>query len=1278
MNAQSEIFPIFVRAEYQENQTFARFQSDAQRAADLAKQEFAAVGQIIDQALSVERNSAGSLDLGVDELRAAAVAQEQRATAAREVADATLRAAQADGAFNTEMREGVQAARQYATEQERLSGVLQGQVVVQDAVQRELNETASATEGVINAQRRGTDSRGNVINSVRAERTAFIQLGQQMQDVTVQAQFGTNALQIFTQQAPQAAFALTGLANSADSTKARIGSLATFLSGPWGAALFAATAIVGPFVAMMFKAGDAADDTASSIEQLIEQKRKSVIETENATSAEAAFAVTLDGVTSALRENADAMEALNQLKKTSAESALDQANATFAYAVALQFENQQQLLNAQALLDAQIVRASGPGMGNELAALGLEGLSDDLDARINAFAEGSTRLTQAKAAISAAQARVSVELGQESSSDQINRRYNAMIDNAREAAEESGNVGKALQDEVAGIEAAREAELDRDKKTSSSNGSSRNTGAERAAREAQRLAEFGREAASEIEAIQNRFIEIPPEVAKVNQSVSSLDDLIAELGERKPANFEALIEQARTLREELADFGVEDALDNLFDGMREDTAFQLQQQRLILVGRDEEAEVLRTLRGLQEKYGDEALRYREEVENIVAARRREEDVIDSIGDKIDAYRSATQSVRQELEGLFSGEDFDLQGVFDQLSARISVEQLFGDALRRIDDAVVTSFDNSADELEENVERAGQSFDTVADEADDLAARLSAVRFDDPGTGTPGTSAGIGAEFDAAFGDPGAVAAANDNGIEVIGKATEKAADGVAGMDPNRYSVLLGEALTDPLLANLPPELAKSLSPVLSQAIGGLLTAGPVGGVLGGLSGLFTGKGPLAGALGDTLTGALGKAFGGAQTGQQTSLILDALGIGNSKTGSTVGGAIGGAVFGPAGSLAGSILGGLVGGLFKKTPDGNLGVTGVGERTQVRSRNAEIGQNLENLAGSLEETLQRIADELGTEVGAFSVSLGQRNDFFRVGGDANFDAGAKNTNGALYDGTDPEQALRVALIDAISDGAIAGLSAAEDRLLRAGNDFEKSLADVLTFRSVFDRLEGLQNPLRAEINALNSEFSQLIELFERAGASAEQFAQLEQLYDLERAQLVEEATDRIAGSLQDLIDDLTTGDNGFSLRQRRASAEEEFNDLRDRVEAGDTTAFDDFEDAARTLLDIEREIFGSQQGYFERLEEVLAASQQAVAEQEALIGSGSGFADPFSGSGNSGGVNTIGVSIAEQTNELSARLDAVNANLGRLGSIDQHLSNINQQFSSQRLLPPMAI
>ncbi len=181
MNATSEIFPIFVRAEYQEGQAFARFQSEAQRSANNVKQEFQALGKVVGDALSGGLNSAGSLNLGVDELRAATVAQQQRATAAREVADATLRAAKADGEFTKEMREGVQAARLYATEQERLLESLRAQIPLQTAIQTELNQTASAVSVLVGENLKLAQAEaarvngGNLLNAIQRETGAGLQ-----------------------------------------------------------------------------------------------------------------------------------------------------------------------------------------------------------------------------------------------------------------------------------------------------------------------------------------------------------------------------------------------------------------------------------------------------------------------------------------------------------------------------------------------------------------------------------------------------------------------------------------------------------------------------------------------------------------------------------------------------------------------------------------------------------------------------------------------------------------------------------------------------------------------------------------------------------------------------------------------------------------------------------------------------------------------------------------------------------------------------------------------
>ena len=213
----------------------------------------------LDAALRVPRNSAGALDLDASGTAAAAAAQQARAVAAREYAQAIGMVAREEGQHSLAMRQSLVAAQELAQAEERRAAELAQTAQIMGAVQERLNRQASATEAVTNATNRSRAANDNAISGIGAQRAAFGMLGQQMQDATVQLQMGTSALTVFSQQAPQAAFALSGLAGSADKTKAAIGSAAAFMAGPWGAAIFAATAVLGPFIARLFDTATAAD-----------------------------------------------------------------------------------------------------------------------------------------------------------------------------------------------------------------------------------------------------------------------------------------------------------------------------------------------------------------------------------------------------------------------------------------------------------------------------------------------------------------------------------------------------------------------------------------------------------------------------------------------------------------------------------------------------------------------------------------------------------------------------------------------------------------------------------------------------------------------------------------------------------------------------------------------------------------------------------------------------------------------------------------------------------
>jgi hypothetical protein len=298
-----------------------------------------------------------------------------------------------------------------------------------------------------------------------------------------------------------------------------------------------------------------------------------------------------------------------------------------------------------------------------------------------------------------------------------------------------------------------------------------------------------------------------------------------------------------------------------------------------------------------------------------------------------------------------------------------------------------------------------------------------------------------------------------------------------------------------------------------------------------------------------------------------------------------------------------------------------------------------------LGGNVIDVIADIARQLGGSVDGArgAVSIGSRSGNFRV--DPTGQGRTKTSKGALDFGEDSEAAIAFAVQDLINDGVITGLRASEQRLLQAGRDVQAALEDVLTFRSVFDRLQQIKDPVGFAVTQLNREFENLIELFTRAGASAEEFAQLEELYGLERARAIEEATSRTSDALKQLLNDLKIGDSGLSLRSRRSNALGQFNDLAGRVAAGDSSAFDDFAEISQQLLDIERQLFGSTQSYFDRLAQITALTEQAIAGQGNVVGIGATLpGSPFDDR------TEINRSIDQQTAEVTGWLRAINDNL----------------------------
>jgi hypothetical protein len=269
-----------------------------------------------------------------------------------------------------------------------------------------------------------------------------------------------------------------------------------------------------------------------------------------------------------------------------------------------------------------------------------------------------------------------------------------------------------------------------------------------------------------------------------------------------------------------------------------------------------------------------------------------------------------------------------------------------------------------------------------------------------------------------------------------------------------------------------------------QALQGATTGAAIGGILGGNQ---------ASQFGAMAGGALGQVFGEKFLSKGLSSIAKGLGD----------------FAGPLGSILGSVAGSLLGGLFKGGPDWattNLasGATG-GNKDQQKGA---VGQAV----GAFDQALQQIAGQLGATVGDFNTSIGLHNGNWHVSTAGR--TGTLRTTRGWSDVTDfgpnAEAALTAAIQDAISDGAFLGLSDGVKRIISGGGDLDTQLKKAVSFQSVFSELEKLKDPVGAAVKALDSEMTYLRSVFGEAGASAAEYAQLEELYQLKRRDIIEKS------------------------------------------------------------------------------------------------------------------------------------------------------------------------
>lgn len=274
----------------------------------------------------------------------------------------------------------------------------------------------------------------------------------------------------------------------------------------------------------------------------------------------------------------------------------------------------------------------------------------------------------------------------------------------------------------------------------------------------------------------------------------------------------------------------------------------------------------------------------------------------------------------------------------------------------------------------------------------------------------------------------------------------------------------------------------SLPRALGRIIGNAALGSAAGGVTGGSS--------LGGSIGGVIGGELGKSF----LTSGLSAISKSLG----------------AAAGPLGAIAGGLVGSVLGGIFGggEGRSGSTRIIGgvIAGRQGTNSGNLAASNQL---AGSVIEQFSQILQQLGATgyTGSPTVSIGKRDDNFRV--DPTGRGMTKLNNGAIDFGQNEQAAIQYAIRNMLGDVQLIGVSPTALNMLNRAPDLATGLEQVQRFQAAMAELKERTDPAGAALEALDKEMAALRTSFMEAGASTQELADLEKLYQQKRADVIKE-------------------------------------------------------------------------------------------------------------------------------------------------------------------------
>lgn len=1031
-----------------------------------------------------------------------------------------------------------------------------------DNLARSQRQQAAAARAAAAEQKRAAQE---VASSLARQRQGYQQVGFQAQDFFTQIASGTSATQAFAQNSGQMAQALQILGAEAQGGKGKMASFAALLAGPFGIALGVALPLLTIFASELFRSAEAA--------------KAAEVGADGLATAQTALGGIFDLVSGKIRNQNELLIANARLTAINLRADALEKRANFDRA-------------ASSANDFSYFAGFGIATGGGAVNAGdIRGGAGALLRRV--------RTGRISAADALKQAE-SLDLGGSAISRQ--ELYQAILDFETADASEAG--ARAID------ESLDSGNLDpRLRQSRPSRGNGRR-GSEAEARRAQQLEAFAERTADAIARINDQWSDQPSLIQRANEATRDLNAIIRDAQDRleqRGLGADQVAALRQTIADATASLGiVQSGLTRPFREMLEDANRQLDLQRLVLAGREREAEVMSRIQRLQDQGVEVTAEMRSEIERVVDAEERINMLLDKREEIIGAYKDAIGDLRSDLEELFSGGsigDFaaNIRKNARRLQGRLLTEQLFGDGLRNLEQTVrrQSGLEGAVSALDSDVREAASAMATAGDAASNMANSLNRAAN---AIANPATTASLASDDALGAALAGYIEKVRRNGLtdgdnpDIVVNGTRRSAK-TSDFYRQMASVLIGPLtpLFKRLDETIDTRLGSRIASGLTQGIAGYMQAGTVAGVLGLAQGsnLFQGR---AGEL-------VGRGFEGAQTGAQVNQMLGAFGIRSSGTGAQLGGAVGGAVGGPLGEIVGSLLGGIVGGALRSARRASATITNTTGDAAVRGNDAGFRQQSSALATSVQDTLANIAEQFGGTVGNFAVSIGVRDGNLRV--DPTGQGRTRTRRGAIDFGEDSQGAIRAAILDAIADGGIEGVSAAVQRALRSSSSLERGLKEALKVQEVEEIVGGIGSTLQRQFRLFEAQARERLRIAEEYGFDV---VKIEERNAEDRKKLIEQILGDRVGPLQQLLEDLRFGDlfEG-SAADRRAALLGQVAQARADAEAGVDGAAGRLADLSRQLVETSRDAYGTAGAEFagDRAQAISAAERVIELENERI-------------------------------------------------------------------------